>query len=974
MLQGRQTDRLIAKVMRLGVVYEPLMKTSEVFQTVFISEGGITSPAKKGLTWGKDFSYADFYFEAQGLKKGESYYLSAETGGVEHLVSVNGKKVGLIDKVEGERDGVFRIHGLLLLDNLKNGDKVNVEAYYSHSLPGTMPYDEVSTFALKSYAPVRPYKRVTLVTIWQNLAKFSQKLTLLNKHYLSREDNTFEKVAVEKVYARLFEILPMEPSRLSDEALYKAVEVIDEYFKNCAKYKPFVGVIGHSHLDTAWLWTVEETRHKLMRTLSNAVTLLEKYPDYKFFLSTVLYLKWVEEDDPDLFVKVKELIKKGRIEPNGSTWVECDGNLTGAEAFCRQFIRGKRYLRDKFDYESDTFWLPDTFGYSAALPQIMKKSGVKYFCTTKLGWNDTNTFPYETFVWQGNDGSAVITHFNSIQTAIDDKSVSDRLSNVRDKRESDCVLMAYGYGDGGGGPSSDMVEQALYTQQNCAFADVKHVTVSDFMSRLDKKELPTYCGELYLELHRGTFTTNHALKKNNRRLEEALHNAELVSVFKEEDNKAVTDGLYDILMLNQFHDILPGTCIKEATDIAISEQRAAIEKALEIIRGKGSDEAYFNTLWFSRDVLLDGKKGTAYIDLDGNERRLSLYRFKPYGYGTEISASGEVFFDGKTVTTPYYTATLTDGEISSFIYNGRELVNGRFAYLAISEDVPYIYDNWDIDADYVLKERAVKFIKQNVVLQTKNLLIIRASFKLTEKSALTRDIIFRSDCATVEFDNKLEFYDKHTLLRTYFDTTLFARHYNCETQFGYVERNALPQSREDNAKFEVCSHKWTDLSERNVGLSLLSDSKYGVSVIGGKMGLTLHKSGTHPDARGDNGVSRFRYALYPHEKGLGTDTVKEGYSFNMLPVLTSIQTLECPFVVKGDDSVIVETIKQGENGGIALRLYESMGATAKISVSSDKYKSITLTNILEDSVSELSKNGEAVIVLSPFEIVTLVLR
>lgn len=973
MLQAKQIDRLVAKVARLGDVYDQFIVQKTIPQKVYITKNGVDEQAYDGLLWGSDFAYVDFWFEAQGIEEGQTYCLLAETGGTEHLVSVNGRKVGLIDTVEHQVDGIFRIHGLLPLDGIKNGDKVNVEAYYSHTMPGTMPYDKQTTFALDGYYPDRSYKRIELVVVWQALSDFRQKLDLLNKHYASLEKNSFQAAFAEKVYVKLFKILPMEPTSLTESALISATEAIDEYLQKGVAQKPFVGVIGHSHLDTAWLWTVEETRHKLMRTLSNAVTLLEKYPDYKFFLSTVLYLKWVEEDDPELFAKVSKFIAEGRIEPNGSTWVECDGNLTGAEALCRQFVRGKRYLRNKFGFEADTFWLPDTFGYSAALPQIMQKSGVKNFLTTKLSWNDTNTFPYETFVWQGLDGSKVTTHFNTIQTWIDDKSVADRLAKVHDARESDSVLMAYGFGDGGGGPSKDMVEQALYTQQNCSIADVKHVTVSQFMQRVSKQQLPLYCGELYLELHRGTFTTNHALKQNNRRLEEALHDAELVSVLDGENNKCQTDELYDVLMLNQFHDILPGTCIAEATDIAIAEQTAAIKQAKQIALGKGNKKQYFNTLGFSRTELLDGGT-TEYVDLDGNKRKMSLYEFAPYGYGEEIKTDSKLQLNGNKIIAPNYIATMESGVITSFVYQGRELVDGCFGRVCVAEDVPYIYDNWDIDADYVLKERPAECVDSKVVANDDKLVVIRSTFALTENSTLVRDAIFSADSVNVEFDNKLEFYDKHTLVRTYFDTTLFARHYNCETQFGHVERNALPCSKEDYARFETCAHKWTDLSEQNIGLSLLSDSKYGVSVIGSTLGLTLHKSGTHPDARGDNGISRFRYALYPHKGALGVDTIKQGYRFNMLPIVTARQNLRCPFTVEGDEQVIVETVKYGEAGGIVLRLYESMGGTAKVCVSSDKFSNITLTNILEDEIEVLSDCGKATVTLSPFEIVTLKLN
>ena len=973
LLQSKQIDRTVAKVMRLKDVYLPRLVTSETEQSVSVVLNGKRIPATSGLNWGKEFAYATFSFEARGVERGKKYYLVAETGGTEHLISVNGRKIGLIDKLKNERDGIFRIHERVLLDGLKNGDKVDVEAYYSHTFPGTMPYEEPSTFSMDGLYPVRPFNKISLVTLWEPLAEFLTNLDLLNKRYLSQNENTFARAETEKAFVELFKILPMQASLLTERELNLANEFLTKHLSTPA-IKPLVGIIGHSHLDTAWLWKVEETRHKLHRTLSNAVTLLNRYPEYKFFLSTVLYLKWIEEDDPVLFAEVKRLVAEGRIEPNGSTWVECDGNLTGAEPMCRQFVRGKRYLRQKLGFEADAFWLPDTFGYSAALPQIMASSGVKYFLTTKLSWNDTNRFPYETFRWQGIDGTAVTTHFNTIQSWVDEQSVAKRLNDVHNKRESNCALMAYGFGDGGGGPSDEMVKQAVITEKTCNFADVRHVTVSEFMDKVSEQNLPTYYGELYLELHRGTFTTNHALKRNNRRLEEALHDAELVSVFAGEDNKAKTDELYDVLMLNQFHDILPGTCIAEATDIAIAEQTQAIAQAKKICAGVGDEARYFNTLGFARRELLPSSSGVEYVDLDGNKQTLALFEFAPCGYGKQTETKAKLTFDGKRVVTSCYQAEVEGGVITSLVFNGRELVKTAFGTPIVAEDVPYIYDNWDIDADYKLKERQVDCLTTQVVVNCDRLVVLRSEFRLTENSTLLRDIIFRADSPIVEFDNKLIFADKHTLARTYFDTTLFAEHYRTETQFGTVERNALPHGVADAARFEVCSHKWTDLSEKNVGISLLSDSKYGVSVEGGKIGLTLHKSGTHPDARGDNGTSRFRYAILPHDSGIGMETVQAGYDFNLRPILTNRQNLSAPFVVSGDETVVTETVKQGEDGGVAIRLYECLGATATVTVTSDKYKRIALCNLLEDEECVLSNEGHATITFSPYKIVTLVLR
>ncbi len=976
MLQDRQIDRMILKMQRLQTMYEGHLVSRVIYPDVSIEKGGVKAPAREGMQWGEDFAVATFSFTVSGISPKEKYYLAAETGATEHLVCVNERKVGILDYIAPADafEPPSRTHRYLYLDGLKNGDRVSLEAYFSHTFPGLHPYDKQSTFSFAGYQPNRPYRSISLVCMNEPLRALNERMILLGHLYQSEKDG-FSKAHIEKTYLALFKILPVEEVIPSDEKIAEAVAVIDALFGEGRKL-PYVGIIGHSHLDTAWLWTVEETKRKLMRTVSNAVEMLRRYPEYTFFMSTVLYLKWIEDADPVLFAEVKKYIKEGRFEVNGATWVECDGNLTGSEAFCRQFVRGKRYLRQKFGYESNTFWLPDTFGYSAALPQIMKKSGVDYFLTTKLSWNDTNQFPYETFLWRGIDGSTVPVHFNSIHTWIDEESVSTRLEAVRNKRESDSVLMAYGYGDGGGGPSAEMVSRAIFTEKTAQRAKVEHTTVSKFMKKIAARELPEYFGELYLELHRGTYTTNHDLKMYNRRLEEALHDAELISVFKGDgDAKTLTDGLYDTLMLNQFHDILPGTCIAEATDIALAEQAQALSKARDYISGKGKKgkKSYFNTLPHSRLEILPTDKGQAYEALDG-ARVVAPYKFDGTGYGKKVKSNGKIPFTvtENTVKTPHLEAVFTEGKISSLLYRGRELAGEGLHLIKAYEDLPFIYDNWDIDADYRLKEKPVKFLSREVISVGEYLLVIRITHAVAESSLLVTDVKFRYDSPQIEFENHLTAGDTHTLIRSEHDTTLFAQSYKCETQFGNLLRNTYNREKSDIAKFEVCAHKWTDLSEGGMGISLLSDVKYGVSCQGGRLGITLHKSGTHPDARGDRGESYFRYALYPHEGGLSMDTVRRGYNFNYAPVRTSHQGLEAPFKLSEGGSVILETVKYGEDDGIVLRLYEALGATSVVKLTAP-HKELTLTNILEDEEQVLGRE-EAFLTFAPFEIKTVKIK
>ena len=976
MLQDRQIDRMILKMQRLQAMYDSRLISRVIYPEVTMEKDGEKTVMTEGTHWGEDFAIATFSFVVNGISEEEKYYLAADTGAGEHLVCVNEKKVGIIDYIAPADafEPPSRTHRYVYLDGLKNGDVVSLEAYFSHAMPGLHPYDKKSTFAFAGHKPNRPYRSITLVCMNEALRSLNEKMILLERLYSSEKD-VFARAHIEKTYLELFRLLPIEEVIPSEEKIAAAEAIIDKLFSEGRKL-PYVGIIGHSHLDTAWLWTVEETKRKLMRTVSNAVEMLRRYPEYTFFMSTVLYLKWIEDADLVLFAEVEKYIKEGRFEVNGATWVECDGNLTGSEAFCRQFLRGKRYLREKFGYESDTFWLPDTFGYSAALPQIMKKSGVNYFLTTKLSWNDTNNFPYETFRWRGIDGSTVPVHFNSIHTWIDEESVATRLEAIRNKRESDSVLMAYGFGDGGGGPSSEMVSRAIFTEKNAQRARVEHTTVSNFMEKISEKELPEYFGELYLELHRGTYTTNHNLKMYNRRLEEALHDAELVSVLKgDKEAKLLTDRLYDTLMLNQFHDILPGTCIAEATDIALAEQAEALTEARSYVSGKGKKgkKAYFNTLPHSRLEILTTDIGQTYEALDGT-RTVAPYKFDGIGYGKKIKGTGNIPFkvlDNKVIT-PYLEATFIEGKISSLIYKGRELAKEGLHIIKAYEDLPFIYDNWDIDADYSMKEKPVKFVSLEVISVGEYLLVIRIIHEVADNSRLVTDVKFRYDSPQIEFENHLTAGDTHTLIRAEHDTTIFAQSYKCETQFGNLLRNTYSRDKSDIAKFEVCAHKWTDLSEQGMGISMLSDVKYGISCQGGRLGITLHKSGTHPDDRGDRGESYFSYAIYPHEGGLSMDTVRRGYSFNYAPVRTNHKDLVAPFEISGGGSVIVETVKYGEDDGIVIRLYEALGATSSIRLAS-RGKEMILTNILEDEIESLGRE-EASLTFTPFEIKTIKIK
>ena len=973
MVNRKQFERLIAKVRRLDIVYEPWLVHSRTELPVLCRTDAGDRQMHIGDEWGGEFSCARFVLRMPAFF--EKVWLESDNGGVESLVTVGGIPCGMFDYVHDSDDPASRVHRYLLLENVAAGTEIVIEAYASHTIAGTQPYSQPHTFALRTVEKTRVYRGTFLVTMREDLRLFFDNLKIFNELFDCCPEEDWLKYAQYPVYEELFGVLSMLQSEPTPQSIGAANEIFDRFFRTLSPngHRPYIGLVGHSHLDTAWLWTVEETRRKAVRTAANAVTLLKRHPEYRFIMSSVLYYDWFRKDQPALFEEIAALVRAGRFEPNGATWVECDCNLTGAEALVRQFVKGKLFLREHFGYEADTFWLPDTFGYSAALPQIMQKCGVKYFLTTKLDWNDTNRFPYDSFVWQGMDGSRVIAHFNTIQSDADPAALARRIGNKKQKYLNDRMLVAYGYGDGGGGPSEEMVTRALRTQAVFPWARVEHTTVSAFMQQLEGQKLPTWYGELYLELHRGTLTMHHAIKRLNRKLEIALRDTEYLSVAAgKREWKEVTDACYETLMLNQFHDILPGTAIGEVNALALSQNAQALER-LRSLREVEGERHYYNTLSFAREETLESGEGQRYSDIDGREHCISRWKFPAFGKGTPAAApAGKVTWKDGVVETPCLRAAFQDGGLTSLVYGGREYAAGLLNEIRVSECVPYQWDNWDIDADYVLKEHTLRAASSRVVSCGNCELRIRSVYPFGEGNELVIDTVFSPFEARVDFECRLDLCDKHVLVRTCFHTNLFAPTVRNSTQFGYIEHPTYRNTSQSQAQFEVCNHKWSDLSENDYGLALLNDGKYGCACEGGTLSLTLAKTATHPDPSGGTGRMYFRYALVLHRAGFGAEqVVQPAERLNIPPVFTALAPVS-PLVSVSSPNIICETVKFAERGeGIVLRLYECTRTyTQAVLVFSERYH-VFECNMLEDTQTDLGCGKEIAVAFSPFEIKTI---
>ena len=779
--------------------------------------------------------------------------------------------------------------------------------------------------------------------------------------------------------------------------------------------RPIIGLVGHSHMDTAWLWTTDDTIKKCARTYSNQLNLMARYPEHRFVQSSACHSEMLRRHYPALFERVADAVRAGRYEPNGGVWVECDGNIPSGESMVRQFLWGQRYTQRWFGYTSDCFLLADTFGYSASIPQIMKGCGVKYFLTTKMSWNDTNRFPYDTFYWQGLDGTRVLTHLYTLGGTADPSYLTDAAAGIRAKASSRRRLVAYGEGDGGGGPEFETLETARRVEDLAGCPRTAHTSVSDFMHTLEREvtEPPLYAREMYLELHRGTLTNQHEIKRNNRKVEIGLHDLEFLTVAEaaasgREATDAAVRPLLETLLLNQFHDILPGTCIPEAHVMCKQQMRAVRQSLRELtahaLTTTPDNDAVtaVNTLSIPRDDVwyaalpagkaIAGARCQRVTDLRGNALTAVAGVTLPPLSATalaltdaEADAPSPFLFEQNTLTTPFATITFDEnGAIASFVDRrcGRELRQGRpLNTFLFGEDVPLGWDNWDIDADLPRKlHPAGELIAREVVADGAVEWRLRSRWRLSDKSEIEQDMIVYADSPLVRFDTLLHWQDDHRFLKTAFDTGVFAPEARFEMQFGHVRRSTTHSTNEELAQFEVAQHRFTDLSETRYGVAVLNDCKYGVSVDGGSIALSLHKGGVRPDYTGDHGDHFCTYAFLPHMGGFtAQNVVAPAYALNDPPVLFAgrrdLPPLCVVETVDGEtaDNVLIDTVKPCEDGGHAyiLRLYEAEGGSARVRLRfATPPRAVTRTDMLEQPQESLDP-ADATLDFTPFHIETV---
>lgn len=728
-----------------------------------------------------------------------------------------------------------------------------------------------------------------------------------------------------------------------------------------------VALIAHSHLDIAYYWRRIHAVQKNLRTVLIQLRLMDKYPDFKYTHTQPYVYETLEKYYPDVFEELKEKVKNGQFEPVGAMYVEPDCNIPTAESLVRQCLYGQQTYKRMFGKTVNNAWLPDVFGNSWILPQILKKSGVDYFVSNKMStWNDTNRFPHNNFIWKGIDGTDVLacvppTHFITWNMP---SQIQENWEAYIDKDSGGQTMNMFGYGDGGSGCTEEMIELMHRFDKLSIMPKCEHMGGQEFLEKnlKNNKELQTWDGELYLEMHRGTFTTKSEMKRANRRLEYKLRDAEMLSVLRGEDNRQAITSAYKKLLINQFHDILPGSHIHPVYEDSMKDY-SDIEKCVDGIIGTGSK--YFNTLNFTRDALtfVPNKKGTSTrYGVRGNWIIPNIPALSSSSLRATKFNGKWLNCNGNNIETPFYKAVLNDdGSIASLIdkKQDRQWVDGDFNKLKIYTDHPGNYDAWDILPNYKDKQIEIN-VKEKLALT--ELDGECATFKTvlsTEKSTWTMLIrFFRRSCG-IEVENIVDWNEKHKLAKAEFDCNVLTRKALCDTSAGFIERDTHKNTTWQQARFETCHHKWADLSETDGGIAIINDGKYGIGFDENTMSLSFLRATIRPDVTSDMGQHNFCYMIYPHNKNaVDANINKIAFQFNEQLVKADVQYSGDTF-----EPLYLQAMKQSEDGSMTvIRLSEQDGKRGKIKLS----KPVKLLDMLENEIGKTD-----VIEYKPFEIITL---
>ncbi|WP_436794419.1 alpha-mannosidase [Actinospongicola halichondriae] len=744
-----------------------------------------------------------------------------------------------------------------------------------------------------------------------------------------------------------------------------------------------ISAVGHAHIDSAWLWPLRETRRKCARTFSSAVTLMDAYPEYKFACSQAAQYDWIEQDQPELFERIREKVAAGQFIPVGSMWVEADANLPSGESLARQFVWGKRYFADTFGVDTREVWIPDVFGYSAALPQLMRQAGCEHFLTQKLSWNQTNDFPHHSFRWEGIDGSQVFTHFPPADTyngEVNARELSFAVRNFRDKGRATRSMYLFGHGDGGGGPTREMLERARRVRDLDGLPKVDIEAPSTFFAAATAEyaDAPVWRGELYFEMHRGTYTSQAKTKWGNRRGELALRELELWTALDAAPPLADLERLWKVLLLHQFHDIIPGSSIAWVHDDTEAAHAALLDEC----------EARIGDAITTPGQTVAANAGPFdFVGVLGDD---PVWADAPaHGVGS-VMAGRPAGVDPVAVHQTLMETTLDnglvrvvvagDGTVSSMLdlRADRECLRGPGNVLQLFPDHPNTYDAWDIEAHTLRQDPVLLTAVESIdVVEHGPLRVAVAVRRRFGDSTLTQTYVLRAGSARLDIVTDVDWHEDEKLLKAAFPLDVRADDARYDIQYGHVRRPTHRNTSWDDARFEVCGHFWADLAEPDFGVALLNDGKYGHDCLDSTMRLTLLRAPNYPDPDADRGSHHFAYSLLPHGASLGP-VLTESWALNLPPRLTTGRQRRSVVAVD-HPGIVVTAVKAADDGSgdLVVRFHEAFGGRARSTMTFGvRVTGATTCDLLERPVGAFaSMAGSSLdLDLRPFEVRTLRVR
>lgn len=879
----------------------------------------------------------------------------------ELIVKINGKYAGGIDPnrdrfllnpwlENGIRDFTIEIEGY---NRSKPDDERNPDAMDSR---GCRQIFDGAYLAVVNHSVLSLVYDLTLLLDIAKSPHFDEDYRSLLNHELDHALNFIDFDTFDGVE---------EASRYIEDTIYQNTD-----FRSSGT----VALVGHSHLDIAYYWRRIHVVQKNARTVLIQMRLMDQYPDFKYAHTQPYTYEMLKDYYPDLFQELKVKIQSGQFEPVGAMYVEPDCNIPSAESLIRQCLYGQTFYRKEFGITVDNAWLPDVFGNSWILPQILKKSGVNYFVSNKMStWNDTNRFPHNHFLWKGIDGTKVFacvppTHFITWNMP---SQIQENWDAFQEKESGGQTLSMFGYGDGGSGATEEMLELMHRFDKLSIMPKTEHMQAQDFLHRNlnNNTKLETWDGELYLEMHRGTFTTKSQLKAYNRRLEFKLRTAELLSVLRHlEGGVYPTKELracYKKLLLNQFHDILPGSHIHPVYEDAIHDYEE-LDARLDSLIGTGS--SWFNPLNQKRENV------TFLPDETGNIVRKGVKGFFTYPAMEGLSScmlpyepkedSSWITVNNTIVETPYYTIQFApDGSINSLYdkHLNREWADGSLNKLHLYQDTPGMYDAWDILPNYKDVEYPLTVVQPLNMFFADNTSAAFSVILSTPGDKSTWEMIIRlyRESPYIEVENQVDWQEKHRLAKVSFGVNVLSRELICDTSAGFIKRETHRNTSWQKARFEVCQHKWCDFTEENGGIALINEGKYGVGVEENGMSLSLLRANIRPDITSDIGSHSFCYVIFPHSGTTVEAKVNDkSLEYNVPLVLADVKKPNWDF-----GNLYLQAVKLSENGQyLVFRLSEQNGQRGVLKLS----ETMKVMNMLEDIEGETDT-----VSYSPFELITL---